>query len=102
MPSTFDVVSLREALPLGQRVEGWALDAWQDGRFREFAAGSSIGSRRLWRGDTLTTSRVRLRITRAPVAPAIAELALFLQPREARRPAPQALGNQGTNALVVR
>ncbi len=79
---TFDVVSLREYLPLGQRVESWALDAWDDGGFREFAAGTSIGSRRLWRGDALTTSRVRLRITRAPVAPAISELSLHRQPVE--------------------
>ena len=80
-PVTFDVVSLREFLPLGQRVEGWALDAWDDGRFREFAKGSAIGSRRLWRGAAVTTRRVRLRITRAPVAPAISELALFREPR---------------------
>ena len=99
---TFDVVSLREYLPLGQRVEGWALDRWQDGRFLEFATGSSIGSRRLWRGGLVTTSRVRLRITRAPVAPAIAELSLFRQPAQARPEAAQALGSQGTNALVVR
>ena len=80
---TFDVVSLREYLPLGQRVEGWAIDAWQDGSFRELARGPSIGSRRLWRGDAVTTSRVRLRITQAPVAPAIAELALHREPEAA-------------------
>jgi alpha-L-fucosidase len=79
-PVTFDVVSLREYLPLGQRVEGWAIDAWQDGSFRELARGQSIGSRRLWRGNAVTTSRVRLRITQSPVAPAIAELALHRQP----------------------
>jgi alpha-L-fucosidase len=67
-------------------VEGWALDAWQDGAFREFARGQSIGSRRLWRGDAVTTSRVRLRITQAPVAPAIAELALHREPEAAKRP----------------
>ena len=79
-PVTFDVVSLREYLPLGQRVEGWAIDAWQDGSFRELARGASIGSRRLWRGDPVTTSRVRLRITQAAIAPAIAEVALHRQP----------------------
>jgi alpha-L-fucosidase len=95
---TFDVVSLREYLPLGQRVEGWALDAWLDGRFREFARGSSIGSRRLWRGEDVTTSRVRLRITQAPVAPAISELALFRQPGQATRRAAHALGSLGSRA----
>ena len=40
-PVTFNVVSLREHLPLGQRVEDWALDAWRDGAWREFAKGTA-------------------------------------------------------------
>jgi alpha-L-fucosidase len=83
-PVTFNVVSLREHLPLGQRVEGWALDAWRDGAWREIAEGTSIGNRRLWRGEDVTTTRVRLRVTKAPVCPAISELALHLEPAEAR------------------
>ena len=87
-PVTFDVVSLREHLPLGQRVEDWALDAWRDGAWREIAKGTAIGNRRLWRGDDVTTTRVRLRITKAPVCPAISELALYRELPEARaRPA---------------
>jgi alpha-L-fucosidase len=83
-PTTFNVVDLREHLPLGQRVEDWALDAWGDGVWREIAKGTAIGSRRLWRGEDVTTTRVRLRITKAPVCPAISEVALHLEPLEAR------------------
>ena len=64
-------------LPLGQRVEAFAVDAWRDGRWVEVAAGTSIGSCRLLRFGPVATDRVRLRIIRAPVCPAIAELALF-------------------------
>ena len=78
------MASLREHLPLGQRVEDWALDAWRDGSWREFARGTAIGSRRLWRGDEVTTDRVRLRVTKSPVGPAIAEVSLHLEPAEAR------------------
>jgi alpha-L-fucosidase len=81
---TFDVVSLREYLPLGQRVEDWALDAWGNGGWHEFANGTAIGSHRLWRGADVTTTRVRLRITKAPVCPAICELGLFREAREAK------------------
>ncbi len=81
---TFNVVSLREYLPLGQRIEDWALDAWQGDEWSEFASGTAIGNRRLWRGDDVTTNRVRLRITKAPVCPALSEMALFLEPPEAR------------------
>jgi len=82
---TFGVVSLSEHLPLGQRVEGWALDAWTEGAWRELGRGEAIGSRRLWRGDVVTTDRVRLRITKAPVPPAIAEVSLHLEPVESRK-----------------
>ena len=86
---TFNVVSLREHLPLGQRIEDWALDTGQDGVWREFARGTAIGSRRLWRGEDVTTERVRLRITKAPVCPALSELGLYREPPEARaRPVP--------------
>jgi alpha-L-fucosidase len=81
-PVTFNVVSLREHLPLGQRIEGWALDAWQDNRWVELARGAAIGPRRFWRGDDVTTNRVRLRITKAPVCPAVSEMALYLEPSE--------------------
>jgi alpha-L-fucosidase len=75
--ATFNVVRLREYLPLGQRVEAVGVDRWQEGRWVEFASATSVGNCRLLRTGPVTTSRVRLRITEAPVCPAISELALF-------------------------
>jgi len=83
-PVTFNVVSLCEFLPLGQRVEAFALDQWQDGAWKEFARGTSIGNRRLVRSTPVTTDRVRLRITKAPVCPAISEIGLFAEPAVSR------------------
>lgn len=83
-PVTFNVVSLREFLPLGQRIEDWALDRMDNGSWVEFAHGTAIGARRLWRGQNVTTDKVRLRITKAPVCPAVSEFALFLEPDWAR------------------
>jgi alpha-L-fucosidase len=79
-PIAFNVVSLREWLPLGQRIEAFALDQWKDGGWREFATGTSIGNRRLVRGPYVTTDRLRLRITQASASPALAELGLFAEP----------------------
>jgi len=76
-PVTFNLVRLREYLPLGQRVEGFALDSWQDGGWVEFGAGTSIGNCRLLRTEPVTTTRVRLRITSSPVCPTISEFGLF-------------------------
>ena len=76
---TFNVVRLREYLPLGQRIEAFAVDVWKDGQWMEFANGTSIGNCRLLRKEAVTTSKVRLRITKAPVCPAISEFALFAE-----------------------
>ncbi len=77
---SFNVVRLREHLPLGQRIESFALDEWRLGHWVEFASATSIGNCRLIRGPRITTSRVRLRVTRAPVCPAIAEFGFFAEP----------------------
>ena len=79
--TTFNVVRLREYLPLGQRIEAFALDSWHEGRWKEFASGTSIGNCRLMRVPRITSTKVRLRITKAPVCPAISEFALFAEPQ---------------------
>ncbi len=87
--TTFSVVRLRENIKLGQRVEGFALDAWRDNSWQQIAAGTSIGPTRLIRLDVpQTTSKVRLRITQSPVAPAISDLGIFAEPADARPSAP--------------
>lgn len=78
---TFNVVRVREYLPLGQRVEAFAVDVWKNNEWHEFVRGTSIGSCKLLRGNPVTTTKVRLRITQAPVCPAISELALFAEPK---------------------
>ncbi|HEU4388365.1 MAG TPA: alpha-L-fucosidase [Blastocatellia bacterium] len=81
---TFNVVRIREHLPLGQRIEAFALDRWQDGQWSEFGAGTSIGNCRLVRVQPVTGSKVRLRIVKAAACPAISELAVFAESRPER------------------
>jgi alpha-L-fucosidase len=76
-PVTFNVVSLREYLPLGQCVDRFAVDFDDGGSWREWCSAAAIGARRLMRGQAATTSRVRLRIVESPVCPAISEWGLF-------------------------
>ncbi len=79
-PASFNVVELREYLPLGQRVEGFALDQWKDGAWVEFAKGTSVGNRRLLRVPVVTTPKIRLRITQAAAVPALSEFGLYREP----------------------
>lgn len=79
--TTFNVVRVREFLPLGQRIEAVALDRWDSGEWLPFAEATSIGSCRLIRTKPTTTTKVRLRITQGPVCPAVSEVGLFLEPQ---------------------
>jgi alpha-L-fucosidase len=78
-PITFNIVRLREYVPLGQRVEAFELDQWSDGSWKLFAQGTSIGNCRLTRTNPLTTTKVRLRITQTAAPPAISEIGLFYE-----------------------
>ena len=82
----FNVVNLREYLPLGQRIWGWALDKWENNEWKEFAKGESIGNRRLWRGSLQTTKKMRVRITEAPVCPILTQLSVHLEPVKLDKP----------------
>lgn len=73
----FDVVELREKIALGQRVAGWAVDAWQDGGWREIAQGTTIGNRRLVRIPQTTAGKVRLRITSTMAPVALVDFGLY-------------------------
>jgi len=77
---SFNVISLREAIALGQRVDEFAIDAWQVGRWAEIARGTAIGHRRLVQVPRVEATQVRLRVIKAAARPAISEFALFLGP----------------------
>lgn len=75
---SFDVVRLREYLPLGVRVTRFAIVAEVDGRWQTLAEHACISAQRIVRLEKpIAARRVRLRILEAPVAPAISEFALF-------------------------
>ena len=57
-----------------------ALEQWQDGQWVQFAQGTSVGSHFLWRGEPMTTDKVRLHITQASACPALTEFGLFAGP----------------------
>ena len=78
-PAAFDVVRLREHIALGQRIETFAIDVWNDTQagWREVARGTSIGASRLVRLPLISTTSVRVRITTASAPAALTEIALF-------------------------
>lgn len=80
-PRTFDLVRVREFLPLGHRVDRLAVDREDNGHWVEIAAAESIGAQRLLPTEVTTTQRIRLRVSGA-ACPALSEVGLFLRPPE--------------------
>lgn len=76
----FNVVRLRENLPMGQRIGSLAVDAWGQEGWHEIGRVTSIGACRLLRLPQITTERVRIRILEAAATPDLSEIALFFEP----------------------
>ncbi len=76
-PVEFNLVRLREYIPLGQRVDAFTVETWQAGHWVAFSIGTSIGLCRILKSPTpVTTDRLRLRITGA-ACPALSEFSVF-------------------------
>jgi alpha-L-fucosidase len=77
-PKTFNVIRLRENIKLGQRIEEIAIDAWQNGEWKQIATATSIGGNRLIKlPQNVEASKVRLRITKSPVCIALSDFGLY-------------------------
>jgi alpha-L-fucosidase len=75
---SFDLIRIREYLPLGVRVTRFAVDAEVNGAWQQLAEHECISAQRIIRLPApVTAKRIRLRIVDAPVCPAISEVSLF-------------------------
>ena len=79
---TFNTMRIREALQFGQRVDKFAIDAWQDGNWKMITSATSIGNCRLLTFETQSTKKVRLRIIEASACPCLSEFSLFTDATE--------------------
>ncbi|NQT36647.1 MAG: alpha-L-fucosidase [Planctomycetes bacterium] len=77
---SFNVAMLGEYITVGQRIEAFSLEAWQDGQWREFARATAVGYKRLLRFDEVTAQRVRLRIIQSRLCPTLSGFGLFHTP----------------------
>jgi alpha-L-fucosidase len=78
-PVRFDLVRVREAIRLGQRVDEFLVEVWQNGGWSPWGQGTSIGLCRMVRSHPVEATRVRLRIVKSAACPALSEFSLFRQ-----------------------
>lgn len=79
-PVTFNVVRIQEPVTMGQRVEAYHVQVWEDGNWKTIHEGTTIGYKRLARIEPVTAQRVRLVIDSALACPLISEFGLHFDP----------------------
>lgn len=76
-----------EYIKLGQRVKAFAVDAWQNGDWKELSAGTTIGYKRILRFPTVIAAKVRLRITASKGPIVMAGTSIYYAPQILTPPA---------------
>jgi len=75
---TFDIISLQEFIPLGQRIEAYNIEIFENNRWRKIFDGTSVGAKRLIKLDQpVSANKVRINITKSPVCIALSEIGLY-------------------------
>lgn len=77
---TFDVLQLQENILIGQRVESFYLEIWNNQKWEKVTEGTTIGYKRLLRFPAVTSDRVRLVITGSRESPTISTFGLYKRP----------------------
>jgi alpha-L-fucosidase len=73
----FERVVLQEFIALGQRVEGWTVEADVNGSWKVVGAGTTIGHKRIVRCAPLTAGRIRVNILSARACPTLATIGVY-------------------------
>lgn len=79
VPTTFDVIMLQENIAIGQRIEKFAIEYWEKGAWHELSVGTTVGYKRLFRFDPVTTVKVRVKIAASRLNPTLSAFGLFKQ-----------------------
>ena len=74
---TFNRVLLQEYIPLGQRVSSFAIDVLSEGQWKEVAAETTIGYKRIVLIPETSTQALRIRITGADACPVLNNLEIY-------------------------
>ncbi len=77
--TTFNILSLQENIRVGQRVEKFSVYYDDNGTWKKFTEGTTIGYKRLLRFDNVTTKKIKLEIESSRLNPTIAEVGIYLQ-----------------------
>jgi len=77
---SFNLIQLRENIKLGQRIEGFIIRGFMEGKWKTLALGNSIGANKIIRLPSLIkTNQIELIITDSPACIALSQFGLYRQ-----------------------
>jgi alpha-L-fucosidase len=76
-PKEVKYIVLQEYIPLGQRVKGFTVEAWQDDAWQEVGYGTTVGYKRIVKIDPIITEKIQINITNSKACPLISNVELF-------------------------
>jgi alpha-L-fucosidase len=77
-PQTFDLIRLREFIPLGQRIESFDIEALVSGQWVRVGQATSVGACRIVMLEKpVTADGVRIKVTASPVAVTFSEIGVY-------------------------
>lgn len=85
-PTEFDVISIQEYIPLGQRVKNFNVEVLQGDNWTEVFEGGTIGYKRLVRIAPTTAQKIRINITGSLEVPLINNVGVYKQPTNIELP----------------
>lgn len=80
-PTAMNRILLQEYIPLGQRINGFTVEAEIDGNWKEIDSQTTIGYKRILRFKTVTASKIKVTITNSKAAPLLSNIEIFNAPK---------------------
>lgn len=79
-PVTFNRIMLQEYITLGQRVSSFAVDAYNEGTWKEIDKQTTIGNKRILRFPDVQATKVRVRFLKSDCVPMITHVGIYNAP----------------------
>lgn len=79
-PVQFDRLLLQENIRVGQRIESFILEKWNDNQWQKITEGTTVGYKRLLRLPEVEAHKVRLQILKSRTSPTLSNFGLFKSP----------------------
>ncbi|MEY8758931.1 alpha-L-fucosidase [Chryseobacterium tongliaoense] len=75
---TFDIISLQEYIALGQRIEAYSVEVFENNAWKKVYDGTSIGAKRLIKLESpVTSDKIKINITKSPVCITLSEIGIY-------------------------